>query len=154
MKCCTRPNKKNFGGITMNVLIVDDDSIKAKWSEYYLRLNKEIENVKVVSYAEEALRVLTSEKIDFVVLDMQFCIKEGCFDKFAGLYVLKEMQSNPLVNENIPVVICSSGSYLKELDNFSNVITFLRYGHSNANEFYQSIIRKVTIDAEKNGIER
>lgn len=138
----------------MNVLIVDDDNIKAKWSEDSLRLNKEIENVRIVSYAEEALYVLESEKIDLVVLDMQFCITQGCFDKFTGLYVLKEMQSNLLVNENIPVVVCSSGSYLKELDKFPNVVTFLRYGHSNVDEIYEGVVRKVSRDMQKDGVER
>ena len=138
----------------MNVLIVDDDSIKAKWSEDSLRLNKEVKDVRVVSYAEDAIRLLEGGNIDLVVLDMQFCLSQGNFDKFAGIFVLKEMKENPNINESIPVVMCSSGSYLKELDNYNNLVTFLRYGHSNVDEIYEGIVRKVSRNMQKDGVER
>lgn len=138
----------------MNVLIVDDDSIKAKWSEDSLRLNQEVKDVKIVSYAKDAIRLLEGGNIDLVVLDMQFCLSQGNFDKFAGIFVLKEMKENPRIDEGIPVVVCSSGSYLKELDNYSNLVAFLRYGHSNVDEIYEGIVRKVSRSMKKNGVEK
>ena len=138
----------------MNVLIVDDDNIKAKWSEDSLRLNQEVKDVKVVSYAEEAIQLLEGGNIDLVVLDMQFCLSQGNFDRLAGIFVLKEMKENPNINGDIPVVLCSSGSYLKELDNYSNIVAFLRYGHNNVDEIYEGIVRKISRDMQKNGVER
>ena len=49
---------------------------------------------------------------------MQFCWSIGDFDRKCGLRVLEELNRT---SNNIPVVVCSSGSCLPELNKHDNV---------------------------------
>ena len=128
----------------MNILIIDDDSLKANWSK------KEIaENFKNVNFfyspnGVDGIAILKKEHIDFIILDMQFSyFGNGLNSEEACISVLKEIRDNPYINENIPVCICSQGGrWTDEFDKFENVVSFIRYRDNKADEKYKELINR------------
>ena len=128
----------------MNILIIDDSPIKSIWSKKQILENFRDALFFTASNGMQAKNILEKEKIDFIVLDMQFSyFGNGEIDNLACLSVLEEMHSNPNINENIPVCICSQGGrWDKELDKFKNLKGFIRYGDQTADEKYKDLIEK------------
>ena len=128
----------------MNILIIDDNAIKSIWSRKQIEFNFRDAIFFTASNGIQAKNILEKEKIDFIVLDMQFSfLGNGDIDDLACMKVLEEMHTNKNIDETIPVCICTSGGkWDNELDKFKNLKGFIRYQDSSADEKYKSLIER------------
>lgn len=125
----------------MQILIVDDYSIKANWIMKEIMENYPNAKFFLCSCGEDGISVLEKEKIDFIVLDMQLPYeKGGSIDNECCVKVLKEMKKRGF--GSIKTCICSSGGkWISELDAFDNVLSFVRYEDRNAADKFANIIK-------------
>lgn len=87
----------------MNVLIVDDCSVMRLMMKRTLKLS-DISIKKIVEAAdgEEALRIVDTEKIDLIILDLYMPVMDG-------LEVLETLRNRP-ASQRIPILIVSTES--------------------------------------------
>lgn len=137
----------------MNILIVDDNIIKANDSKKCLVDIFPGANIHIVHTGEEALNALMRKsgiKYDLMVLDMEFCFsKNENIDRKCGLKLLDfinfnnsafEKDDSKYIDNTIPIIVCSSGTYIKELDDYDNVKGFIRYGGQDLTSQYTNLV--------------
>lgn len=136
----------------MNILIVDDDYIKANKSRQaleHLFINTNFTFVRNGCNALQELTPATSSiQYDLIILDMQFPFREDqSIDVKCGIKVLEQIKlskeyTNPQkhIDNTIPVIVCSSMQYPYELDKYDNVKGYVRYGGQDLTGQYELLL--------------
>lgn len=94
----------------IKVVIVDDDVIKGIDIQRALKFNG-IKNIMIVGDQEKLWEQIYygEEKIDLIVTDMQYPMKEGkTIDEEAGFKLIEKMEKEKI---DIPIIVCSSLNY-------------------------------------------
>ena len=81
---------------------------------------------------------------------MEFCFsKNENIDRKCGLKLLDfinfnnsafEKDDSKYIDNTIPIIVCSSGTYIKELDDYDNVKGFIRYGGQDLTSQYTNLV--------------
>lgn len=113
----------------MKVLIIDDDQYKINAIIDAISGIVDESDVTVCNYRNAGLRELKSETVyDYLILDMQFPTLDGShIERENGLSVLAELQRK---ENNIPVIICSSGYKDYKKYDFGNVKGYILFDAS------------------------
>lgn len=125
----------------MNILIIDDDEFKRECIiDAILEVNKKAK-IRECEYRNEGLKELKDNTFDLLFLDMQFPnYQGGMIERTNGLSVLRELKRT---ENNIPVVICSSGYTDCSEYNIKNYVLF---GSNSMSEHFKHIIEELNND--------
>lgn len=148
----------------MNILIIDDDYIKANDSKKVLSNMFPDAAFTFARNGCDALQELTpatsSAQYDLIILDMQFPFREGQnIDSRCGIKVLDQIKlsqeyanSQKRIDITIPIIVCSSMQYPHELDSYDNVKGYVRYGGQDLTGQYEllfPVLRKCLSQKQK-----
>ena len=128
----------------MKILIIDDEKWKREYiMESILEVNQDIE-IKECEYRNDGLRELKDNNFDLLFLDMQFPNYLGeMIERKNGLSVLRELERT---ENNIPVVICSSG--YTDCSEY-NIQSYILFGSNATKEQIQCIVKDFNSDKKK-----
>ena len=128
----------------MKILIIDDEKWKREFMiESILEVNQEAE-IKECEYRNDGLRVLKDNDFDLLFLDMRFPnYQGGMIERDNGLFVLRELKR---IENNIPVVICSSG--YTDCSEY-NIQSYILFGSNATKEHIQCIIKNFDDNEKK-----